>query len=155
MTCGIIRPTILLPLDVETWSDEELRRALIHELEHVRRGDWASQCLARSVCAAYWFHPLVWMVWRRLRLEAERACMTRSSGRAEPAAYADRLVLLATRIATATTQPMLPAAACRDLPTRVRAVLDATQMRGHAGARCVATAIVAAAVSSRQRPTPQ
>ena len=104
------------PIDVETWSDDELRRALIHELEHVRRGDWASQCLARSVCAAYWFHPLAWMALRRLCLEAERACDDAVLRRAEPTAYADQLVLLAKRIATASTQPMLAMAACPTCP---------------------------------------
>ena len=32
------------------------------------------QILARAVAAFYWFHPLVWMAWRRLCLEAERSC---------------------------------------------------------------------------------
>ena len=30
--------------------------------------------LARVVCAFYWFHPLVWVAWHRLRLDSERAC---------------------------------------------------------------------------------
>jgi beta-lactamase regulating signal transducer with metallopeptidase domain len=74
MTYGILRPVIMLPLDATAWSEEELCRAMIHELEHVRRGDWLSQYMARIVGALYWFHPLVWIAWRRLRLEAERAC---------------------------------------------------------------------------------
>ena len=74
LTCGVWRPTILLPMDASDWREADLRRALVHELEHVRRGDWATQLLARVVCACYWFHPLVWMAWGRLRLEAERAC---------------------------------------------------------------------------------
>ncbi|MGH9238622.1 MAG: M56 family metallopeptidase [Vicinamibacterales bacterium] len=145
MTCGIVHPTILLPLDVDTWSDDELRQALIHELEHVRRGDWATQCLARAVCAAYWFHPLVWMAWNRLRLEAERACDDAVVQDADSTAYATQLVGLAERLSTG-TQPLLAIAARRDLSTRVRAVLDAAQKRGRAGTVCVATAVVAAAV---------
>src|ERR1700733_227160 len=43
MTCGLSRPTILLPRDAATWTADDLRRALVHELEHVRRWDWASQ----------------------------------------------------------------------------------------------------------------
>jgi uncharacterized protein (TIGR03435 family) len=146
MTFGVFRPTILLPADVESWNDEDLRQALIHELEHVRRNDWVTQCAARIVCVVYWFHPLVWMAWRRLRLEAERACDDAVLRRADPAAYADQLVLLAERLATATTQPLLAMAACRDLTTRVRAVLDAAQTRGRAGTRCVAVAVVTAAL---------
>ena len=58
------------------------------------------QYMARFVCALYWFHPLVWMAWRRLRLEAERACDDAVLRRAEATAYADQLVLLAERLAS-------------------------------------------------------
>lgn len=146
MTYGTLRPVILLPLDAESWSDDALSRAMIHELEHVRRGDWFSQYMARIVGALYWFHPLVWMAWRRLRLEAERACDDAVLRRSEAAAYADQLVLLAERLARTATPPLLAMAACRDLSTRVRAVLDGAQARGRAGALPVATAIVAAAL---------
>ena len=144
MTYGTLRPVILLPPDAERWSDDELSRAMVHELEHVRRGDWLTQCLARIVCALYWFHPLVWMAWRRLSLEAERACDDAVLRRSEATAYARQLVLLAERLATTGTPPLLAMAACRDLSTRVRAVLDGAQARGRAGALPVAAAIVAA-----------
>ncbi|HEY7186393.1 MAG TPA: TIGR03435 family protein [Vicinamibacterales bacterium] len=62
------------------------------------------------------------------------------------AAYAHQLVLLAERLANTATPPLLAMAACRDLSTRVRAVLDGAQARGRAGALPVATAIVAAAL---------
>ena len=146
MTYGTLRPVILLPRDAESWSDDALSRAMIHELEHVRRGDWLSQYMARFVGALYWFHPLVWMAWRRLRLEAERACDDAVLRRSEATAYANQLVLLAERLASTATPPLLAMAACRDLSTRVRAVLDGAQARGRAGALPVATAIVAAAL---------
>ena len=146
MTYGTLRPVILLPLDAERWTDDELNRAMIHELEHVRRGDWLSQYMARIVSALYWFHPLVWMAWRRLSLEAERACDDAVLKRSEATAYAHQLVLLAERLATTDTPPLLAMAACRDLSTRVRAVLDGAQARGRAGTLSVATAIVAAAL---------
>ena len=74
MTFGISRPVIVLPLDAREWSEAELRRALMHEIEHIQRGDWLMQIVARTVAAFYWFHPLVWTAWRRLCLEAERSC---------------------------------------------------------------------------------
>ena len=146
MTYGTLRPVIMLPLDAESWSDDALSRAMIHELEHVRRGDWLSQYMARIVGALYWFHPLVWMAWRRLSLEAERACDDAVLRRSEATAYAQQLVLLAERLASTATPPLLAMAACRDLSTRVRAVLDGAQARGRAGALPVAAAIVAAAL---------
>jgi beta-lactamase regulating signal transducer with metallopeptidase domain len=74
MTCGFLNPAIVFPLDAQTWAREDLQRAIMHELEHVRRGDRLIHCLARVACAMYWFHPLVWIAWRQLTLEAERSC---------------------------------------------------------------------------------
>jgi uncharacterized protein (TIGR03435 family) len=146
LTFGAMTPTILLPADAARWSDDDLRRAIVHELEHVRRRDWATQCMARVVCACYWFHPLVWAVWRRLVVEAERACDDAVLRQSEATAYADQLVGLAARLSAAGRRPMLAMASRRDLGTRVRAVLDAGQRRGQATGRSIA-AIVAAGIA--------
>ncbi len=145
MTCGVVKPAIVLPVEAQTWPAEDLDRAIVHELEHVRRGDWVSHCFARAVCACYWFHPLVWMAWRQLALEAERACDDAVLRRAEATAYADQLVGLAQRLST-TKSPLLAMANRADLATRVVSVLDGTRARGRAGAFCVAVAMAAAIV---------
>lgn len=142
--CGIWRPIIVLPALATEWSDEDLTRALVHELEHVRRVDWAVQLTARMTCACYWFHPLVWVAWRRLCLEAERSCDDAVVQRAERTDYAEQLVLMAQRMSTANAQPVLGMANRSDLASRVAAVLDATQPRGKAGALATASAICAA-----------
>ena len=147
MTCGILRPKLVLPSDAETWLEEELNRAIVHELEHVRRGDWLVQCVARAVCALYWFHPLVWVAWRRLSLEAERSCDDAVLGGFESTAYATQLVALAQRMRAAKSP--VPAMANRsDLSTRVRSVLDSRVRRGRAGARFWMTACIVAAAAS-------
>ena len=133
LAIGLWRPAILLPSDVGGWNDEDVRRALLHELEHVRRKDWAVQLAARVVCAAHWFNPLVWVAWRRLALEAERACDDAVVARAESTEYAEQLVLLAQRLAHAHPQPALAMARRSDLAVRVTAILDAAQRRGRAG----------------------
>ena len=144
LTCGFWRPAIVLPLDAREWSDADLRRALVHEIEHVVRGDWAVQVAARAIGAVYWFHPLVWVAWRGLCLEAERACddaVVRSADRAD---YADQLVLLARRFAAPAA--MLGMANRSDLSARVRALLDERQRRGSASAMTAAAALMAAVV---------
>lgn len=146
MTCGIVHATIVLPIDAEVWSTDTLERAFVHELEHVRRRDWASHCLARMICAGYWFHPLVWMAHRRLMLEAERACDDAVVLRAAEAAdYAQQLVDFAARLSTARQQPLLGMASRRDLATRIRALLDRKQARGRAGAIAVGLAALVSA----------
>ena len=145
MTCGVLHPAIVLPAEAREWSAEDLHRAILHELEHVRRGDWGVQCLARVICACYWFHPLVWTASRQLALEAERACDDAVLRRGDATAYADQLVLLAERLSGAQEQPLLAMANRDDLATRVGAVLDHRQPRGRAGARWIALAIAASA----------
>lgn len=134
LTCGFARPAIVLPSDAEQWDDRQLRHAIVHELEHVRRGDTVVQLATRCVCALYWFHPLVWIAWRRLCLESERACddaVLRDSERTE---YAEQLVALAGRLSSHAWLPGVSMANRSDLSARIAAILDSGQPRGRAGA---------------------
>jgi beta-lactamase regulating signal transducer with metallopeptidase domain len=146
MTFGLRRPVIVLPPDAREWSGDELRRALLHELEHIQRGDWLMQIVARSVAALYWFHPLVWSAWRRLCLEAERSCDDAVVISEEKTDYAEQLVTLAHRMAATPVQPMLGMANRSDLSTRVTAVLDDRLKRGRAGLTFAAGTLAAAAL---------
>ncbi|HWI17880.1 MAG TPA: M56 family metallopeptidase, partial [Vicinamibacterales bacterium] len=146
MTFGISKPVIVLPLDAREWSEAELRCALMHEIEHIQRGDWLMQIVARTVAAFYWFHPLVWSAWRRLCLEAERSCDDAVVISEERTEYAEQLVTLAQRMSATTTQPMLGMANRSDLSTRVTAVLDDRISRGRAGFMLAAGTVAAAAV---------
>ena len=143
VTYGMWRPVIILPADAPEWAGEDVERALVHELEHVRRGDWWTQTAARGICALYWFHPLVWMARRRMVLEAELACDDAVLSRFESTSYAEQLVKLAQRLST--RQPMPAMANRRDLRTRIGAVLDAAQARGRARAASTMLTLVAAA----------
>jgi beta-lactamase regulating signal transducer with metallopeptidase domain len=146
MTFGIRRPVIVLPLDAREWSEAELRRALMHEIEHIQRGDWLMQIVARTVAAFYWFHPLVWTAWRRLGLEAERSCDDAVVINEDSTDYADQLVSLAQRMSATPVQPMLGMANRSDLSTRVTAVLDDRLKRGRAGLAFAAGTVAAAAL---------
>ena len=146
MTFGINRPVIVLPPDARQWSDAELRRALMHELEHIQRGDWIMQIMARVVAACYWFHPMVWMAWRRLCLEAERSCDDAVVMSEERTDYAEQLVTLAQRMSATPVQPLLGMANRSDLSTRVTAVLDDRLRRGRAGYALVTGTVVASAI---------
>jgi bla regulator protein BlaR1 len=144
MTCGVAKPVVMLPVGAQTWSEGDLRRAVIHELEHVRRCDWLLRCIARAVCAFYWFHPLVWLAWRRFVLEGERACDDAVLQHTEATTYADQLVVLAQDLSTRRFSTMTAMAGGGDLTKRVRSLLDIRQKRGRAGAWSVAIAVVAA-----------
>ena len=146
MTCGVLHPAIVLPADAQTWDAQDLNRALVHELAHVRRGDWLIHCLSRAVCSVYWFHPLVWIAWRKLALEAERSCDDAVLERSDATSYADQLVGLAQRLCVAAKSPVLSMAesrrsgdACSRGPRRPAAtgpgghVCRRARMRGRGG----------------------
>lgn len=143
--CQVWRPAIVLPATARAWVEADLERALVHELEHVRRVDWAVQIASRAVCACYWCHPLAWVAWRRLCLEAERACDDAVAQRTERTEYAAQLVALATRMSNRQA-PVLGMAHRSDLASRVASLLDATQRRGRTGALAGAATICSAAV---------
>ncbi len=146
ITFGVMRPVVMMPADADEWPAADVRRAIVHELEHVQRRDWLILLAARSICAIYWFHPLAWVAWRKLSLEAERSCDDAVVVNEERTDYAEQLVTLAQRLSATQEAPMLGMANRSDLSMRVSAVLDDRQRRGRAGLGLVAGAIGAAAL---------
>ncbi len=75
LTAGLLRPTLVLPRAARAALEpDELRFVVLHELAHLRRGDLWLGMLERLVRIAWFFHPAVWIVGRRLALERELAC---------------------------------------------------------------------------------
>lgn len=94
---GVFRPMILLPLSAATsLTPDQITAILTHELAHLRRYDPVINVLQRFVEAILFFHPAVWYVSRRIRLEREHCCddvVLATGGR--PVAYAESLVRVA------------------------------------------------------------
>lgn len=151
LTFGFRKSIIVLPADASEWPGEELARALRHELEHVRRDDWAFQLVARAAAALYWSNPLVWIAWRRFCLEAERACDDAVvKTYSVPESYAGQLISLARQSRRLVALPALGMASPSRLALRVHAILDRTQRRGPHGrvAAVSALAVVLAMLAS-------
>jgi beta-lactamase regulating signal transducer with metallopeptidase domain len=72
-TVGWQRPLILLPEDWRTWTEEELRAVLAHELAHIRRADYAAGLLARISLVVHFYHPLAYWLAGRLQFQQELA----------------------------------------------------------------------------------
>jgi beta-lactamase regulating signal transducer with metallopeptidase domain len=72
-TIGWLRPMLLLPSDWRTWTDDERQAVLAHEIEHVRRNDFAAWIAAQLGVALHFYHPLVHGLANRLRLQQELA----------------------------------------------------------------------------------
>ena len=72
---GIVRPLVLLPASaVCGYSPEQVEMIVLHELAHVRRWDNLVNLVQRLVEAVLFFHPSVWWLSRRVRLEREHCC---------------------------------------------------------------------------------
>jgi Flp pilus assembly protein TadD len=86
---GWWRPCVILPDGLSAQlSAAELQAVLAHELAHVQRRDNLSAAAIRVIVSAFWFHPLLWWMERRMLAEREAACdeMVLSHG-AQPADY--------------------------------------------------------------------
>jgi beta-lactamase regulating signal transducer with metallopeptidase domain len=72
---GLVTPVLILPLAmVTTLPVEQLQLILLHELAHIRRGDYLvnlGQLLAESLL---FFNPAVWWISRQIRQEREACC---------------------------------------------------------------------------------
>lgn len=85
-TTGWRRPVLLLPPDWQSWTSDERRAVIAHELAHVKRHDFAAALISQAALAVNFYHPLVHWLAGRLRLEQELAAdalaATISGGRA-------------------------------------------------------------------------
>ena len=131
VTCGALRPCILLSRGAAAWSDERIRIVLHHELAHIRRGDWAVHLAAEVLRAVYWFNPLAWIVCRRLRQESEQACDDAVLNRGvEGSHYAGHLLDVARELHGRRAWVPAPSMArASNLERRVRAMLDTDRNR--------------------------
>ncbi len=75
MVVGWLRPLIVLPETLVGAADSKTIDAVIlHELAHVRRGDYAWNLVLRLVQVLYWPHPVAWLLGRVIGGVREQAC---------------------------------------------------------------------------------
>ncbi len=94
---GWLRPVILLPAGVVTGlSPVQLEALLLHELAHIRRHDYLINLLQALGETLLFFHPCVWLISRRIRIERENCCDDLAVGAgSERLIYAESLVQVA------------------------------------------------------------
>lgn len=125
---GLLRPIVLVPASLLTGCPAEMLEAVIaHELAHIRRHDLWINLLQRAIETLLFYHPAVWWVSGRLRLERELCCddlAIRATGRR--ADYAGALVELSGTL-HGWRAPILTAGMFTSrlsLPARVRRILQ-------------------------------
>lgn len=72
---GWLQPVILLPAAAVTGlTPSQLDAILVHELAHIRRHDYLVNLLQSTVETLLFYHPAVWWISTRLRVERENCC---------------------------------------------------------------------------------
>lgn len=72
---GWLRPVILLPASaLAGLSMEQLELILAHELAHIRRRDYLVNLVQTAAETLLFYHPAVWWVSHRMRVEREHCC---------------------------------------------------------------------------------
>lgn len=124
-TSGLLRPVIVLPVSADEWTVDRRRSVLAHELAHVRRRDLVTNALVQLACAVYWFHPLVRLAARRVRIEAERSCdaLVVAAGTRASDYAGDLLEIARTMRSSATAAVALAVARRSDFEGRLLAIL--------------------------------
>jgi beta-lactamase regulating signal transducer with metallopeptidase domain len=72
---GWLKPVVLLPIGaLAGLSPLQIEAILAHELAHVRRHDYLVNLLQTLVETLLFYHPAVWWLSRRIRIEREHCC---------------------------------------------------------------------------------
>ena len=72
---GWLRPVVLVPASaLAGLSPSQLEAILAHELAHIRRHDYLVNLLQTLVETLLFYHPAVWWLSRRIRIEREHCC---------------------------------------------------------------------------------
>ncbi|MFG0256320.1 MAG: M56 family metallopeptidase [Phycisphaerales bacterium JB043] len=96
MVVGCLRPIVLVPASALTsLSHEQLRGVLAHELAHIRRHDHIINTAQAVIESLLFFHPAIWWLSSRIRIEREFCCDDIAIGRvANAKTFAEALVEL-------------------------------------------------------------
>lgn len=68
---GIFRPKIYLPSDI---CEGEREYIVLHERQHIRRGDHVFKALAFIALSLHWFNPLAWLAFVLAGRDMEMSC---------------------------------------------------------------------------------
>ena len=157
LASGTRRPAIVVPFIAETWDEDRRRAVLLHELAHVARFDCLTHTVALAACAMYWFHPGVWWIAMRTRIERELACDDRViAAGTEPRDYASHLLEIAYSFGGRRAPALAVCMARpRQLEGRMLAALDTARnrrrpsMRVRIAAAAIAVVVLAALAAAR------
>jgi uncharacterized protein (TIGR03435 family) len=140
---GWLRPVLVLPIAaLAALTPEQVEAILAHELAHVRRHDFVVNLLQTLVEIVLFYHPAVWWISRRIRIEREHCCdMVAVSLCDDPVAYCQALTDLESH--RASRHVLALGATDGSLLERVRRVLGEPPRREAWSGRVSSAALIA------------
>ena len=129
---GWLTPVVLLPASaLAGLTPQQIEAILAHELAHIRRHDYLVNLLQTLVETLLFYHPAVWWLSRRIRVERENCCDDLAvSLCGDPVAYAAALADL--EELRSSNRTLALAATGGSLLQRVRRLLGAPSHAGRA-----------------------
>ena len=129
---GLIRPVILLPANIVTWTNPEERISILrHEFAHLERYDHLASLFQSVLKAVLFFHPMLHYACSQLSLEREIACDDRVLELGtEPGVYAESILKVAERSClTDVIHQTASFASKRELERRIEMILNTNRIR--------------------------
>ena len=72
---GFIKPSIFIPMKIlESISEDEFKYVLLHELSHFKRKDTLVNWILIILNIVYWYNPVIWYGFYKMRQDCEVAC---------------------------------------------------------------------------------
>jgi beta-lactamase regulating signal transducer with metallopeptidase domain len=153
---GALKPVLLVPSEFCRRDNDLVVSALLHELAHVSRRDYALNLCCRCLFLAVGWHPVSWLIASAVHESRELACDEAAAGAlGSRKAYAENLVTLARSLVMGAPPPPAPAVGLlrhKLIEKRVKRLV--TRRRRIAGpltacrAACVAAIMSASAYAS-------
>lgn len=68
---GLFKPAILISENTLNEDDETIKYIFMHELSHYKRKDILLNYLLLVILSIYWFNPVVWFIYKKIRQDIE------------------------------------------------------------------------------------
>ena len=146
-TFGLRSPIVVVPDDFRDRPADVQRAVLVHELVHVRRGDWLTACVEQAFTVLCWFHPATWIIVGELR-QAREELVDRESARIVGSRRTYLHALLAFSTVVPSPVHALAFLRSRQLVRRIKALTMETPMSTRRGILTLAATLAALGCAS-------
>jgi len=143
---GWLRPVILFPASaLAGLSPDQLEAILAHELAHIRRYDYLVNLLQSVVETLLFYHPALWWVSHRIRIEREHCCDDLAVAACGDSVTYARALARMEELRSVVPQPAL-AAGGGSLLARIQRLLGLSTDKANRSSHWLAGALVVAVV---------